>query len=335
MSCEVSIIVPVYNAKSTLRNCVESILAQSYSDYEILLVDDGSKDESKNLCDEYARTNTKIKVFHQANAGVSAARNVGIKNAVGKFIMFVDSDDTVKKDLLLHLINGQRKIDADFTFSGIDTVIVKNNGKRISRKRSPEANDMEMREFVDKLDLYGEYINSPYKSLFLKELIDNNAVLFPNGVQIGEDRIFVLKYLLCCERVSAVSESDYEYMNTPLETLTSKRDFQPPKYNFEAAKLKTQLKEKYGVKCKEVEYSKQFYNTLIFNFMRVFGQRLGCSSKEKFRYCLSVSKDLQTKKYVALYQGYSKPTKLLRFFLKYKMNLALYIMWSVRCLNTY
>ena len=97
---KISVIIPVYNAESTLRRCVDSVLAQTFTDFECLLINDGSKDKSGEICDEYARKDSRVKVFHKENGGVSSARNVGLDNARGEWVSFVDSDDWVEGDIL-------------------------------------------------------------------------------------------------------------------------------------------------------------------------------------------------------------------------------------------
>ena len=99
----ISVIVPVYNVGKYLKRCVDSILNQTYTDFELLLVDDGSRDFSGRLCDEYAEIHPNIRVFHTENRGAAAARNYGIEQAKGKLITFVDSDDTVTEDHLAYL----------------------------------------------------------------------------------------------------------------------------------------------------------------------------------------------------------------------------------------
>jgi len=103
----VSIIIPIYNAEDSLHNCIESILDQTYKDIEIIMINDGSTDHSKNICDHYAKLDQRIKVIHQENAGPSAARNRGIEQAVGNYIQFVDADqfaDTVWATSILNII---------------------------------------------------------------------------------------------------------------------------------------------------------------------------------------------------------------------------------------
>ncbi len=91
----VSIIVPVYNAEKYLNRCVDSILSQAMTDFELLLIDDGSKDESGRICDEYAAKDARVRAFHKPNGGVSSARNLGLDNAIGKWVTFCDADDVV------------------------------------------------------------------------------------------------------------------------------------------------------------------------------------------------------------------------------------------------
>ena len=100
MDTLVSIIIPVYNAEKRLVKCIDSILTQSYIHFELLLINDGSKDSSGTICDAYAQKDNRVKVFHKENGGASSARNIGIERATGEYIVFVDSDDYVEKDYL-------------------------------------------------------------------------------------------------------------------------------------------------------------------------------------------------------------------------------------------
>ena len=100
----ISVIVPVYNAEKYLHRCIDSVLAQTYTDFELLLIDDGSKDQSGEICDEYAQKDARVRVFHQENGGVSSARNLGLDNAKGEWVTFVDSDDWAKPYYIEHLV---------------------------------------------------------------------------------------------------------------------------------------------------------------------------------------------------------------------------------------
>ena len=110
----ISIIVPVYNAEKYLPACVESLLSQTYGALEVILVNDGSKDGSAALCDTYAARDSRVRVIHQENQGVSTARNAGLDHAAGKYVAFVDADDYVKPDYLERLHGDMTAHDADF-----------------------------------------------------------------------------------------------------------------------------------------------------------------------------------------------------------------------------
>lgn len=121
----ISIIVPVYNSENTLNRCVDSILSQTFHDWELLLIDDGSKDSSGDICDEYARKDSRIKVFHKENGGVSSARNYGIKLAKGEWIIFIDSDDYFLLNALKILLN--RALKCKILISAANFYVEKNN----------------------------------------------------------------------------------------------------------------------------------------------------------------------------------------------------------------
>ena len=123
----ISVIVPVYKVEKYLRQCIESIQRQTYSDLEIILVDDGSPDGCPAICDEYARNDKRIKVLHQENGGLSVARNVGLDIAKGEYIAFVDSDDYIKENMYEMLYNKIVMEDADLIICSYDKVDENNN----------------------------------------------------------------------------------------------------------------------------------------------------------------------------------------------------------------
>ena len=113
----VSVILPIYNVELYLKECIESVIGQSYKDLEIILVDDGSTDQSPYICDEYAKIDRRIKVIHKKNGGLGYARNSGMKVATGEYVAFVDSDDYVDLDMFESMYNSAKKYDADLRWS--------------------------------------------------------------------------------------------------------------------------------------------------------------------------------------------------------------------------
>lgn len=129
----ISIIVPVYNSASTLPNCIESLLTQTYPDFEILLIDDGSKDTSSSLCDMYMSQDSRIRTFHKVNGGVSSARNLGIKQAKGEYITFCDADDSFEPDALSFFYNTISQYNPDIIRTGYKKNLLLENKKKLNQ----------------------------------------------------------------------------------------------------------------------------------------------------------------------------------------------------------
>ncbi|MEH7226821.1 glycosyltransferase, partial [Bacillus sp. JJ1566] len=132
MEPEISIIVPIYNVENFLQSCIDSILEQTLKNFEVILVNDGSTDSCGELCNYYAQIDTRIKVIHKKNGGVSSARNAGLNIAKGKYIAFVDPDDTIEPMMYCELIKTAKKFNADIVVSPIKSINLINNTKSIS-----------------------------------------------------------------------------------------------------------------------------------------------------------------------------------------------------------
>ena len=182
----VSIIVPVYNGEKFLNRCVKSILAQTDTDFELILVDDGSKDNSGKICDEFAAKDCRIKVIHQKNAGVSAARNAGLDAAAGEYIGFVDVDDYISPATLEIVLKAMKGHDMVMW----DAVTVWENGKEESDtiQRLPKSCVIQRENWYPELLM--EMAGAVWRCLYRKAVIAE--ILFPVGVKFSEDRIFNL-----------------------------------------------------------------------------------------------------------------------------------------------
>ena len=194
-----SVVIPVYNAKSSLKRCVDSWLAQSRSDLELLLVDDGSTDGSAGLCDELADSDPRIRVIHQKNSGVSAARNAGIQEACGEYVLFTDSDDYVAVDYLEKMANCVDNAGADLALCGFHHLF---EGADIPK--SPRSGVWELQHFKETfLELYSmSYLNMPWNKLYRKDLMGT----FDTSLSLGEDLLFNLDYLSRCRKIAVLSD---------------------------------------------------------------------------------------------------------------------------------
>ena len=184
----VSVIVPVYKAEKWLHRCVDSILAQTMEDFELLLIDDGSPDRSGEICDEYAVKDARVRVFHKENGGVSSARNLGLDNAQGEWISFIDADDWVEVDYLAGLTE---KLDADFILGG-----VKISESVQSNMSDCLYSDLEMKDCLEKY-LLDIVLLSPWGNLLRNDILQNNHIRFDEKIHYAEDRVFNRQYLLC------------------------------------------------------------------------------------------------------------------------------------------
>ncbi|MGN0316878.1 MAG: glycosyltransferase family 2 protein [Lachnospira sp.] len=190
----VSVIVPIYNAEDTLDYCVKSILSQTFEDYELILIDDGSTDNSGNKCDDYQNENDRVRVFHKKNGGVSSARNFGIEQAVGDYIMFVDSDDYIEKRYLEYLVNfkNQNK-QIDNIWCHFKTV---SNHNQFVDSEISSKEGYEMASIKEIMDLHERWLDAaPYCKLFDRSIIIDNGITFPTDLSLGEDLIFNFNYL--------------------------------------------------------------------------------------------------------------------------------------------
>ena len=187
---KISIVVPVYNSEEKIIRCIESVLKQSYTNIELILVNDGSKDLSGEICERYAKLDNRIKVIHKDNGGVSSARNLGIKISTGEYIQFIDSDDYIDPDICEKLINKMIKSNADLVVCGYKS-INKDNIFYVEYEECIYESLVNLTN--DFSDLYQKnFFNSIWDKLYKKEFI---IELFDETISLGEDLIFNLNYL--------------------------------------------------------------------------------------------------------------------------------------------
>jgi len=200
MSILVSIIIPVYNAEKYLEQCIDSILQQDFNSYEVLLINDGSSDSSGQICDNYAKLYESVQVYHQANQGVSVARNVGINSAKGEYIMFVDADDFLLPNSIFILYSSAKGKNVDLVLSGSLTY----NGKSLSKFKS----------YTPSLS-YSPIIGATHPALwsyiFRRSIIEKNSIWFNPNLAHSEDRLFISLYASYCKSLQVIEDNTYVY----------------------------------------------------------------------------------------------------------------------------
>lgn len=206
----VSVIIPVYNAEKYLRKTVNSIINQIYTNWEILLIDDGSTDNCSLICDKLASENEKICAYHQKNRGTAFARNVGVQLSKGKYIVFVDSDDEIPVNFLEVMVREIEEKRADIVFCGLRNI----QGSAIVENLYEDASYNIDEYYIATYDTTKFKTRSSCNALYKKEIIVKNKVLFPENLLCGEDSIFVMNYIsFCNNRIITTSGCYYDYIN--------------------------------------------------------------------------------------------------------------------------
>ena len=218
---EISVIIPIYNAGLYLNKCIESLISQTFGDFELLLVNDGSNDGSGIICDEYAARDQRIRVFHQPNSGVTAARKNGWKNAQGNWIAFVDADDTAHQNLLEVLINQARQYDCDIVNVSFQSVP---GGRKWIHKKLGLMNHKEYLESF----LYNQTYGVVYASIYKKSIVAESTFSFDPSLKIGEDVLMNID--LALRSRSAVNIPDILYDYTDNENSVMNRKIRHPLY---------------------------------------------------------------------------------------------------------
>lgn len=214
MKAKVSVIVPVYNSEKYLVACIESILAQTYTDLEVLLIDDGSSDHSGSICDRYA-DDVRVRIFHRQNVGVSRTRNFGIAQMTGAYLLFVDSDDTIEPDMIEEMMKDIQRTQADCAVCGLF-----HDGTAGSRvfpeKQTERITDGE--GAVKEVLINYIATAGPVCKLFARKLVKKDP--FPEDLTVGEDAAAVVGMLLPAQKVIFHTVPFYHY-NHREDSLTS------------------------------------------------------------------------------------------------------------------
>lgn len=227
---KVSIIVPVFNVSNYLSQCLDSIINQTYQNIEIILVDDGSSDDSGKICDEFKEKDQRIIVIHQENIGVSNSRNNAIKLASGDYITFIDSDDLLDYEYVERLILKANK--DTFSLGKIATF----KDKIIKNISCGEDIELLKDNFIELSRMY--LLNSPCCRLYNTEIIRKNNIFFNSDLSLGEDLLFNLEYLNYVDKIYITNRELYYYRRISNDTLSFK-------YNSKMKEIQILLFDKY------------------------------------------------------------------------------------------
>lgn len=273
----ISVIVPVYKVEKYLERCVRSLINQSLKDIEIILVDDGSPDESGVICDNLKRQDNRIQVIHKKNGGLSSARNAGMKVARGKYIGFVDSDDDVELDMFEIMVDAAEKYSADFVMS--DYIRILDSGKHSLittnlRSGCYEKGDIKKDIFptlimAENID-YGPIL-SVWHCIYNREFLQKNHILFADDVKWSEDNLFNSIAGYCAERlVYLKGQGLYHYYQNPGTITTTYR-----KGAWEVYSKMNQHMHEFFDPVKDYDFGRQLKLHMIYYACNCIGQEVG------------------------------------------------------------
>lgn len=292
-----SIIVPVFNTEHYLKKCLDSILNQSFVDFELILIDDGSKDNSLAICKEYERLDDRVRVIHKENGGVSSARNLGIENSKGEKILFFDSDDFVEPNTL-EIID---KFDTDLI---VYNSIVELNKKIIINKKTLEY-DFFCGQLTDEL------LFSPCNKVFLTKIIKENSIRFDENISIGEDMLFSYDYIKYIDSVQIIKDKLYHYEIRDDSAMNNSRKDYLGQYLLTLDALKKRIGENtlvlssWSMDVSAILFVRKYFSKMKHTEFKTYMKNYEVSN---IRYYMVLCKDKKS---------FSK--KMMKFFIKHKM----------------
>lgn len=276
---KVSVIVPAYNAELTIEKCIIALTEQTFDDYEIIVVNDGSTDHTSDICKEIAKLKNNVKVIDKVNGGVSSARNCGMKYAKGEYIAFCDCDDLPCLDWIEYLVRSIEANNADLAVCNYELIHDINDAKTIYKN----SNKIELIEKNNIWCLYEKnLLNTPWNKLFKRNIILSLNLTFDETFSFGEDLLFICNYIIGCKgNVSYCYKKLYNYLEGNIGSLSNKTVddlWYSRKY------IQNVLTEMLGICNVDLEsIKKSYYTKWIDVIMLCLRNAEGYSSKEKFK----------------------------------------------------
>ncbi len=254
----ISIIMPAYNAEKTINDSINSIVNQTFVDWELLVINDGSVDNTQRIIDDWKKKDNRIKCILIENSGPSYARTLGIENSRGEYIAFCDSDDEMEEEMLNHMI--EKMNDEN------DLVVCRYGGKKESKEFDSEKH-FSQQEAISSVIESNEFGGYLWNKLFKKRIIQDNEICFDSDIFCCEDLLFVVQYVLNCKQVALVPECLYRYNDTP-NSLTNQKFSWKKISNILARKKIAELMREKGSK----ENIRKAEKTLLEQSLFAYGQ---------------------------------------------------------------
>lgn len=310
----ISVIVPIYKAEKYIHRCIDSILAQSYTDFELLLIDDGSPDNCGAICDEYAAKDSRIRVFHKENGGVSSARNLGLDNAQGEYITFCDADDYVGTEWL-SVYSDAMDLSVDFAVQGFFEI---ENENVYTKRTCARFGDT----LIDKQNLIVSLFeeNTFYYTvikLFRRAIIESHHIRFDKQSVLGEDTQFISKYLEYAVSFKCIDSLGYYYI------LPSQKKIYGPNVNYTSWPILSSMNAIFDGDIPKIIYQKYYGLFKNYTVMQlVEGHSLS-----------SYHISLYDRMVITLDKTHSLKDRLLNVLIIQSNRLGLLSRWSLRIIH--
>jgi glycosyltransferase involved in cell wall biosynthesis len=257
---KISVIIPVYNVEKYLVKCIDSVLSQTFTDFECILIDDGSPDNCGKICDEYAKKDRRTKVIHQENSGVSSARNAGLDIAQGEWITFIDSDDWVDENYLELMYNNAVNNNIDLSICGMCSI--GENGKLIEKSKQFPIMFFDKISAKKTLFCFEYFTTATVSKLVNRKYVYENNIRFDTEIKICEDGLFWFEIIDKVDRVLYDSTPCYNYMRNENSALNSIKAVDNYMTNYIATNRMMQIE-----KNKSVLRKIKSYETCVASYM--------------------------------------------------------------------
>ena len=331
---KVSVIVPVYNAQNFIEDCVMSILNQTFKDIELILVDDGSKDNSLEICKMLADQDERVMVFHQENGGSSSAKNAGLKIAKGDYVAFCDADDTLDNEYIENLYKGVALHNADVCVGNAAFTNVEDS-KVVSRRTvNMTSGIFSLKEFMA---YYPEYmpnavIGAPWNKLYRRSIITKNSICFNTNIRNNEDTHFNYEFLVKCKTVYVSESPYYNYMNR-VGVASASRNFIPNLFDIYVVTYKKAIDflkaaDSYN---ENILFQNQYFIGLVIGAINgIVSGKNNLSKKEKIEQIKTICSNEEVKKAIKTVNFSNRKKQIIAMLIKYKQFRLIYALISLK-----
>ncbi len=334
----ISVIVPVYNAKKYIEKCAACVLNQTYTNWELIFVNDGSEDETGLICKEMCKNNNKVRYFEKTNGGPASARNVGIHHANGEFMYFMDVDDILHENALKALIDAYRVHNVDFVIANSLRIDIYGNEKREwTDKDILYANREEIEHLVEQYanDIKSNKVLwSAWGKLYRTDIVENNGLRFNEDVHAWEDVLFVFTYLVFCNSCYYLGNCLYTYCHFGQDNVASGRSWLGPMdFKYTIDEIKKILCDKKFQTVIENCYS-EYAIWSMFNNIRLMPGSIPDYRKKLYNNIHELVNDRMLQESIHSYvQKHEDNAKIIPFLIRHKMTRTVIWVFKLQIFN--